>query len=76
VPGDRSDWFEDTALLLMDIEQHRKGYSGVLNDTKAELAKAKGTLTRSENQGFSLKKLVMSERMSWGFRRRREIRRA
>ena len=74
--GNRSDWFEDTVLLIMEIEQHKDGYRGVVNATKTELRVAKATLTKAGKQGFSLTKLVKGERMSWGYRKRRDIRRA
>ena len=74
--GNRSDWLEDTTLLLMEIERHKDGYGGVLNDTRSQLASAKASATTAKGRGFSLRKLAMGDRMSWGFRRQREIRRA
>ena len=74
--GNRSDWREDTVLLLMEVERHKEGYRGALNETKAELGKAKASLRYANKQGFSIAKLAKGKRMSWGFRRRREVRRA
>ena len=74
--GNRSDAMEDTALLLVEIEAHQDGYRGALNATKSELRKARAAVTRAKGQGFSFAKLAKGERVRWGYRRRRELRRA
>lgn len=74
--GNRGSWREDAVLLLAELEQHPSGWRGVLSETQAELKAAHGTLRRANVQGFSLGDYLHGKRMSWGFRKRREIRRA